>query len=140
MVKFIMTVHGNYAFFTDEIFLWYSVLTRLIFCLLEIGLRYSFMFSIIRSINIILTTKDINNNLAKFVVNALLVKRLRLLLNRNWLVPNILNDKNIKYLTRNLFIISTQNMIIYWILQKGRFSLLVKVQTNLFKFCKLLYK
>ena len=75
MVKFIMTVHGNYAF------LWLNYLFDIpsfqgwFFRLLEIGLRYPFMFSIIRSINIILTTKDINNNLAKFVVNALLVKK-----------------------------------------------------------------
>ena len=106
-------------------FLWLNYLfdipsfPRLVFLLIRNRFEISFhVISIIRSINIILTTKDINNNLAKFVVNALLVKRLRLLLNRNWLVPNILNDKNIKYLTRNLFIISTQNMIIYWILQK----------------------
>ena len=68
--------------------------------------RYPFhVFDNTRSINIILTSKDINNNLAKFVVNALLVKRNSTEPNINWLVPNRFNDQNIKSLTRNLYII-----------------------------------
>ena len=114
-------------------FLWLNYLfdipsfPRLVFSLIRNRFEISFhVISIIRSINIILTTKDINNNLAKFVVNALLVKRLRLLLNRNWLVPNILNDKNIKYLTRNLFIISTENKLLKASSQYTHESLLVQ--------------
>ena len=75
--EFITTEHGNYAF-TDEIYFfdipefqgWFFTYYKFWFE------RYPFhVFDNTRSINIILTSKDINNNLAKFVVNALLVKK-----------------------------------------------------------------